>query len=33
MDNNEFFFSKDIIKLNKYNDIAFSNLAQGAKIT
>ena len=33
MDENEFFLTKHIIRLNKPNDIAFSNLAQGAKIT
>ena len=33
MDENEFFFSEDIIKLNKSNDFAFSSIAQGAKIT
>ena len=33
MDNNEFFFCNHIIKLKKPNDIAFSNIAQGAKVT
>ena len=33
MDENEYFFSENIIKLNKPNDIAFSNIAQGAQIT
>lgn len=33
MDENEFFFEKHIIKLNKPNDIAFSNIAQGATVT
>ena len=33
MDENEFFFVNYIIKLNKPNDIAFSNIAQGAKVT
>lgn len=33
MDENEFFFVNHIIKLNKSNDIAFSNIAQGAKVT
>ena len=33
MDENEFFLTKHTIRLNKPNDIAFSNLAQGAKIT
>ena len=33
MDENDFFFSEDIIKLNKSNDFAFSSIAQGAKIT
>tara|TARA_A100001011_G_scaffold399933_1_gene511149 strand:+ start:571 stop:786 length:216 start_codon:yes stop_codon:yes gene_type:complete len=33
MDENEFFFSNNIIKLNKPNDIAFSNIAQNACVT
>ena len=33
MDDNEFFLSENIIKLNKPNDISFSKIAQGAKIT
>tara|TARA_Y100000589_G_scaffold279463_1_gene275445 strand:- start:63 stop:269 length:207 start_codon:yes stop_codon:yes gene_type:complete len=33
MDENEYFFSEHIIKLNQPNDIAFSNIAQNATIT